>query len=94
MHIAAAILAIYNLAAVLTAARDKRAARTGRRRTPERSFVLLCFTGAGPGVLAAFYALRHKTKHRRLLAICWLGAALSCALLGWLFFMFFVNWDL
>ncbi len=83
MQIVLCILALYSLAAFVATARDKRAARRGRRRMPEKAMVFLSFTGAGLGVLAAFYALRHKTKHGRLLALCWFGTLASYALAVW-----------
>ncbi len=42
---------------------DKRAARTQRWRTPERSLQLLALAGGWPGALLAQAALRHK--HRK-----------------------------
>jgi uncharacterized membrane protein YsdA (DUF1294 family) len=41
---------------------DKRAARLGRRRTPERTLHLLELIGGWPGALLAMKVFRHKTR--------------------------------
>lgn len=43
-------------------ARDKSAARTGRRRTSERTLHLLALFGGWPGALLAQQLLRHKSS--------------------------------
>ncbi len=78
-----AALAVVNLAGFITAAWDKRAAKRGGRRVPEKRFVLFSVLGGGPGVLLAFYLLRHKTRHRGLLLSVWLPALLETGLLLW-----------
>lgn len=90
--IVCAVFALHNLIAFARTGLDKRAAGRGGRRMPEKTIVLLALAGAGPGVLAAFYLFRHKTKHRSLLAAAWIGAVLSsvalvllCILCGRLF---------
>jgi uncharacterized membrane protein YsdA (DUF1294 family) len=42
--------------------RDKRAARLGRRRTPERTLHLLELIGGWPGALLAMTVFHHKTR--------------------------------
>ena len=42
---------------------DKRQARKGGRRTPEKTFFLLALLGGSPGAILGMYAFRHKTKH-------------------------------
>jgi uncharacterized membrane protein YsdA (DUF1294 family) len=54
----------YLLASVMSFvdhALDKRAARRGARRTPERRLLLLGLLGGWPGGLLAQHWLRHKT---------------------------------
>ena len=62
-----ALLAAVNLAGLIAAYSDKRKARLGRWRTPERVFLLLALMGGGIGVLIGFAVFRHKTRHGRLL---------------------------
>ncbi len=42
---------------------DKRQAKRGGRRVPERRFFLLALLGGAPGGLLGMYAFRHKTRH-------------------------------
>lgn len=43
---------------------DKRQARRGGERVPEREFFLLAILGGCPGAIAGMYYFRHKTLHR------------------------------
>lgn len=58
-----AVYLLWNFAAFLLVMLDKRQARRGRWRIPERNFFLwaLCFGAAG--ILFGMYAFRHKTRH-------------------------------
>ncbi len=60
---ALAFAAIMNIASFALMAHDKRCARLGKRRVPEKRLFLVtaCFGGLG-GVLG-MKTLRHKTKH-------------------------------
>jgi uncharacterized membrane protein YsdA (DUF1294 family) len=42
---------------------DKRSARLGAWRTPEKTLFLIACAGGGIGVWAGMYLFRHKTKH-------------------------------
>lgn len=42
---------------------DKRRARRGGRRTPEKWFFLVALLGGTPGAVLGMYAFRHKTRH-------------------------------
>lgn len=61
--IAAAVLAVLNAVSFGLMAYDKRCARAGKWRVPEKTLFLAtaCFGGLG-GVLGMFLC-RHKTKH-------------------------------
>lgn len=52
-----------NLTSYLVMSEDKRRARLGRERIPEQTLFLLAAGGGAPGVLAAMYRKRHKTRH-------------------------------
>lgn len=51
-----------SLIAFVAHGRDKRAARLGRRRTPERTLHLLELIGGWPGALLAMTIFHHKTR--------------------------------
>ena len=53
---------IASLIAFIAHGRDKRAARLGRRRTPERTLHLLELIGGWPGALLAMTVFHHKTR--------------------------------
>ncbi len=83
------ILGAYGLASLVTFIAyglDKRAARLGRRRTPEGTLHTLELLGGWPGALAAQRVFRHKTVDRGFLAVFWLIVTLHVfgwALVGW-----------
>ena len=58
---AGAALVVLNLVTMLVFAHDKRAARRGARRVPERTLHTLELLGGWPGSLMAQRLLRHKT---------------------------------
>ena len=60
--VAAVALLVLNAATVVAYAADKRAARLGRRRVPERTLLALGLLGGWPGAQVARHALRHKTR--------------------------------
>jgi len=84
--IAAAYL-VMSVATFAAFAFDKRAARRGRPRTPERVLHTLELLGGWPGALAAQRLLRHKSKkpaYRLVLALIIAAHILAWALLAWL----------
>lgn len=55
--------AVLSLAAFAAMGLDKRAARRGRRRVPERRLLGLAALGGAAGGWAGMYVFRHKTRH-------------------------------
>ena len=54
-----------NLIAFLAMFIDKRKAKKGKRRIPEKTLFTLVALGGGVGGIAGMYAFRHKTKKAR-----------------------------
>ncbi len=77
----AALYAVASVASFVAYARDKSAARQGRRRTPERTLLLLGLAGGWPGGLAAQQLLRHKSSKTSFLIKYWLTVGLNLAAL-------------
>lgn len=80
-----ALAAFYACASVVcfsAYALDKRAARTGRRRTPEQTLLLLGLAGGWPGAFVAQRSLRHKTSKRAFQLKFWFTVVLNITLVG------------
>lgn len=79
-QIFAVYLIIINGTAFAAMGADKRRARKGKWRIPERTLFLLAFLGGSVGALAGMYGFRHKTKHRKftvgipIIFLLWLAA--------------------
>ena len=58
------LAAVSGLAVILTL-HDKRAARRGARRVPERTLLLVCALGGSAAMLATMRIIRHKTRHAK-----------------------------
>ena len=83
----AILLAIYVLASAVTAGVyfvDKRAARRGRRRTPESTLHVLSLLGGWPGALLAQQQFRHKTRKASFQWVFRATVALNLAAFAWL----------
>lgn len=83
------LLAWISLASLITFAafaRDKRAAVSGERRTPEATLLLLVAAGGAPGGLAAQQLLRHKTRKEPFRSLLWSIAAAQAACALWIYF--------
>ena len=57
------VLAAVNVITFAVYGADKRRARKGKRRVPEKTLFLLALAGGSAGALAGMYAFRHKTRH-------------------------------
>lgn len=85
--IASALALVYlvmSVVAYATYARDKSAARAGRRRTPEKTLHLMALLGGWPGALLAQRRLRHKSSKTSFLVTFWLTVVLNLGALAWL----------
>lgn len=71
-----------SLATFIAYAIDKRAARLGRRRTPERTLLLLGLAGGWPGAVLAQRLVRHKSSKAAFLARHWWTVLLNLAALA------------
>ncbi|AWC21586.1 DUF1294 domain-containing protein [Aminobacter sp. P9b] len=87
LHIVLVVLAV-NFAAFAAFWRDKRLARSGARRIPEKTLLWLAFAGGSLGALSAQHLFRHKTRKEpfrsRLYAIVALHAVAVAVLALWL----------
>lgn len=79
------VLAIYYGASIITYgiyARDKTAAQSAARRTPESTLHLMSLVGGWPGALIAQVLLRHKTRKPSFLIGYWFTVIANCMALG------------
>jgi uncharacterized membrane protein YsdA (DUF1294 family) len=87
LHIVLVVLAV-NVAAFAAFWRDKRLARAGSRRIPEKTLLWLAFAGGSVGAVTAQHLFRHKTHKEpfrsRLYRIVLLQAVAITALAIWL----------
>lgn len=58
-------LIVINLITFLTMYIDKRKAKKGKRRIPEKTLFILAFIGGSIGGIAGMYTFRHKTQKSR-----------------------------
>ena len=63
---------------------DKRFARRGARRVPERRLFFFALFGGGLGGLLGMYTFRHKTRHWYFVVGFWGLTVLQLAALGYL----------
>ena len=75
-------LAVANLAAFVSYGVDKRRARRGEWRVPERTLLALAFLGGGLGAFLGMQVFRHKTRKLRFRLLVPLALVLSLVLGG------------
>lgn len=78
----AATYGVMSITCLALYAIDKRAARHGAWRTPEKTLWLLGLLCGWPGALLAQRLLRHKTSKRSFQSVFWLTVAINLAGLG------------
>lgn len=91
MAIALGIYAVMSAIAFIAYASDKKKAKKGAWRIPEKVLLLLGFLGGSVGALLAMKCLRHKTKHWYFWAVNWAGFVWQIGLLVWLIIQSFVK---
>ena len=64
---------------------DKRQAKLGRWRTPEKTLHVLALLGGWPGAILAQRYFRHKTRKGSFQVLFWLTVMLHVAAVGWVF---------
>ena len=77
-----------SLALLIMMGLDKRRARTGGRRVPERTLFLLALLFGAPGGLLGMYAFRHKTRHWYFVLGFWVLAAVQLGALAFCAYRF------
>lgn len=81
------IMWLYLLASPITFllyAKDKSAAKTNRRRTPENRLHLFALIGGWPGAWVAQQLLRHKSRKRSFRVFFWVTVIINCGALVWI----------
>ena len=73
---------------LVTMGADKRFAKTGHRRVPEKRLFLFAALGGAAGGLLGMYFFRHKTKHWYFVAGFWALSILQLAALCFLAYHF------
>jgi len=58
-------LAAVSLWSIIVTVHDKRAAKKGRRRVPERTLMLLSLAGGSVFMYVTMQLIRHKTRHAK-----------------------------
>ena len=81
-------LVVINLIGFLVMWWDKRQAKMGSWRTPEKTLFTITFLGGGLGTIAGMYKFRHKTKKLRFtigfptILLTEMGLLLYCMVVG------------
>lgn len=83
-----ALCAVLNVLTFMAYAADKKAARTGQWRTPEKTLHLYALLGGWPAAWLAQQSLRHKSGKRSFKAVYAATVLLHCTALGaWVFWL-------
>lgn len=81
MKFFAAYMILISLISCIVTIYDKRQAKAGKWRIPEKSLFLLSAMGGSAAMLATMKIIRHKTKHKRFMIGIPLIILVQCALL-------------
>lgn len=74
------LLIVWNLFVLLLYGIDKRRAKLGKYRIPERTLLLCSFLLGGMGAFAGVFLLRHKSRHTKFVILVPLFLILQIAL--------------
>ena len=77
-----------SLVLLITMGADKRFARTGHRRVPEKRLFLLALLGGAAGGLLGMYTFRHKTRHWYFVVGFWALTLVQLGALAYLAYRF------
>jgi len=82
---------VMSVTAFLVYGWDKRQAKTGGWRVPERRLHGLAFLGGWPGAMFGQSYFRHKTQKSEFKIVTWLAAGLHAALVVWYLYRQFTS---
>lgn len=85
-----AIMLIMSAIAFFSYWRDKKLAKKGAYRTPEKTLLLLAACLGGPGAFLGMKVFRHKTKHLRfqiIVPVCMVIQLLALCLIAYYAFL-------
>ena len=80
----AVYVVVMSLAGFLLMGADKRAARSGAWRLPEKTLLMVALIGGSPGILLGMRVFRHKTRHFLFRTGVPVMLAAQLLFLGWL----------
>ncbi len=87
-QIALVVILLSSLVALALYGADKRRAKRGAWRIPEKVLLGISFLCGAPGALLGMKLFRHKTQHVYFYVVNILGLLWQAALLVWLFIKF------
>ncbi len=58
-------LGVINIIGIILCIKDKYAAKKGKWRVKENTFITLCLFGGSLGIYLCMKVIRHKTKHKK-----------------------------
>lgn len=74
-----------NIILFLLMTKDKSAAKTGMRRTPERTLLTLAVAGGFPALFVARKILNHKTSKKQFIVMMWVLFGAQVAAVGYFY---------
>lgn len=84
-------LLVINFYAVLITVSDKKLAKSGARRVPEKKFFITAALGGSLGMYITMRRIRHKTLHKRFMIGIPLIMAAQCGLIIFVLMKLYTN---